>query len=771
MRARRWPAWIWAAFVLAMAGQQLLFWQHARPDADVLALLPDEKPDPMLAAANAEIAATTLQQVVVLVGARDFEHAKAAAEIFRQHLPSDTLQPIPTDTSGEAALDFYRPYRSALLTAAQRDRLRHADIEQLAQATLARLYGPGLAGGLTDWSGDPLALWPQWWQTRLGQGVQPRDGWLTASGEGRQWILLRYRAGVVALHMDGHGRIRDAIGVAAAQARASDPDIGILEAGVPLHAEAAAARGAWEMNTIGLGSLLAVIVLAWFAFRILRPILWIGLSLAVGSLAGLAATSLLFGKVHVLTLVFGTSLVGIAEDYGLLYFCFRQGHAETEPRALMRRIAPGLLLALTTSVLGYLVLDIAPLPGLQQMAVFSASGLIAAFLTVWCWVPVWDGLAPRSSGFARAVGGSLPRWPRWRGRSAIVLSLIVFVLIVGGLRRVHVNDDLHSLQSSPPELLQQERKVGSLLGMPSPAQFYLVEGADAQQVLQRAETLTQRLDAAVATGDLGAYRAVSDWVPSLARQREDAALTQRVEAAVRARVSAVLGGDAPTIVAASKPLAFADWLRSPVSEPLRPLWLGSAEGRAGTVVMVQGLDAQTNLARMQSLAQGLPGVRWIDRTHTISDLLGRYRWMMSLLLVAGYACVALALASRFRGQAWRTLLPTAIAGLSSLALLGWLGEPLQLFSVLAQFLLLGVGVDYGIFLVSHHDDPASWLAVSLGAANTVLSFGLLALSATPALHTFGLTMLFGIGLAWLLAPCFRPGATASASSDEATHAH
>ena len=72
-----------------------------------------------------------------------------------------------------------------------------------------------------------------------------------------------------------------------------------------------------------------------------------------------------------------------------------------------------------------------------------------------------------------------------------------------------------------------------------------------------------------------------------------------------------------------------------------------------------------------------------------------------------------------------------------------------------NLLLLGVGVDYGIFLLEHRDDPASWLAVSLGAASTLLAFGLLALSATPALHSFGLSLLLGIGLVWLLSPCFR----------------
>ena len=88
---------------------------------------------------------------------------------------------------------------------------------------------------------------------------------------------------------------------------------------------------------------------------------------------------------------------------------------------------------------------------------------------------------------------------------------------------------------------------------------------------------------------------------------------------------------------------------------------------------------------------------------------------------------------------------------------GWL-EPLQLFGVLAQLLLLGIGVDYGIFLLEHRDDGASWLAVCLGAASTLLAFGLLALSATPALHGFGLMLLLGIGSVWLLSPCLRPTA-------------
>lgn len=46
--------------------------------------------------------------------------------------------------------------------------------------------------------------------------------------------------------------------------------------------------------------------------------------------------------------------------------------------------------------------------------------------------------------------------------------------------------------------------------------------------------------------------------------------------------------------------------------------------------------------------------------------------------------------------------------------------------------------------------------MTLAAASTLLSFGLLALSGTPALQAFGLTLAVGVFLAWLLTPFFLP---------------
>lgn len=759
-RAWRWLAWAWLVVVLALGLQQALFWRQPAIDTDVMALLPGNGADARLAAANQRLADAVTGDVVVLLAGDDWSRTQAAAKAFLGSIARGrALQATGSDdaTALAGAIAFYAPHRQGLLTHEQRAWLRQATPDAIADMAMARLMSP-VSAGMGRWQDDPLGLWPAWWQAKAGQGMQARDGLLSVrDGDGHDWALLRFHSAQPAFRLDGDAPLRLALDQATAAAtEAAGGDLELLHGGVPLHAEAAASRAAFEVNTIGLGSLLAVVLLVWLAFRSSRPIVLVALSLLVGLAAGVAVTTWLFGKIHLLTLVFGASLAGVAEDYGIHYFACRQGHPLVPPRTLMRQLLPALALALLTSVLAYLTLGIAPFPGLRQMAVFAATGLGATFLTAALWFPWLDAGTPRHSRFAARIAGSLARWPRWRPSVAgIVALLLASLFIAGGLHRLRVNDDLRSLQASPPVLLDNEIAIGKLLGLPSPAQYFLVEGESAQAVLRNEERLTDALQPLVAAGRLHGWRAVSDWLPSLQRQQADRALVAPAETLARSRAAALLGEPMPAAPAATtSQLRVDDGLRQPLAAPLRPLWLGKVDGRHASVVMLQGLTP-ANLPVVAAAARGLDGVRWIDRTAAFSALLGHYRVQMGWLLVAGYVAVGLALLWRFGRVGWRALLPTALAALLSLAALGWMGEPLQLFGVLAQLLLLGIGVDYGIFLLEHRDDGASWLAVCLGAASTLLAFGLLALSATPALHGFGLMLLLGIGLVWLLSPCLR----------------
>ena len=781
-RAWRWLAVAWLLVLVGLGLQQWQLWStEARIDTDILALLPQDAHDRLLSDVTRRIADANSRQVVVLLGSTDAAQTKAAEAAFRATInPPQTavergsapLHAHPDRPAGQRpalqesgsiegwfdqARAFYAPYRDRLLTDQQRQRLQQESPESLSESALAALYGPMGAPRLTDWRQDPLSLWPQWWQERaLGSGLRMGDDGLLEA-DGKHWSVIQYETTGSAFQLDGERHIDLLLDAATAAATKHASGLEVLRAGVPLHAEAAAVQANREINTIGWGSLAAVLLLVWLAFRSLRPILLVAASLLIGCGVALAVTVLVFGKVHVLTLVFGASLVGVAEDYGIHWFASRQAEPADRRWKLLRHLLPGLWLALLTSALAYLALGLAPFPGLRQMALFSVVGLAAAFLTVIFWFPWLDGGEIRSTRFARWLGATLERWPRLQGRRPVGLFLgVVVVLSAAGIWRLQADDNLRSLQSSPMALINQQIRISQMLGMPSPAQFYLVQGDNAEQVLEREEALIARLRVLSADKQIGGYRAISDWLPSVQRQRADAALTARVEPQVLAAVGEAVGEPLQRPDYAAQDLQAEAFLASPAAMPFRHLWLGEVGQGMASVVMVDDLSRADALTLLEAQAKGIDGVRWVDRTADFSALLKHYRKLMSALLLVGIVLVFAVLYWRYRAQAWRVFAPTLAAGALTLGLLGLFGQPLQLFNVLALMLLLGMGIDYGIFLIEHRGDASAWLAVCVGAASTWLSFGLLGLSATPALRAFGLTLLFGIGLVWLISPLFRP---------------
>ena len=767
---RSYAAWAWLLVVALVVSHNLWLWagQHIQLDTDVLAMLPQDEQDAELNDATRRLADAANQRVVVLVGAPDWPAAERAGDAFAARL-ADAHPPIELRyrLDGHAAdgwIEFFSPYRHQLLTVAQRKHLQDSTIQALANEAVAALYRPMGMPRIGAWADDPLNLFGQWLAGRAGSSrVSLRDGRLMVADQQMQYavlILTQHGSGFSAANSSA---LQQRLAQAATTARATGRHIDIVTAGVPLFAAAAAGTARHEIDTIGAGSLLGMLLLTWLAFRSLRPRLLVTLSIVVGLACAVSVCMLVFHHLHVITLVFGASLVGVAENYGSNYYSSRLGRPLAERWQMLREQKPTLWLAMLTTVIGYSLLALAPFPGLRQIAVFSATGLLGAFLTVLYWFPALDGGEMPFNHFASWLGGLRRHWPRLgRNRASAVFMLAMLAVSAAGLLRLHASDDIRQLQNAPAGLIADQRRIARLLDFPSPAQFYLLRGNDAEQLLQREEALKTRLDRLVADGLITGYQALSDWVPSAAQQKADARLYDDKIDAPGAALSLALAqlDENPHAVSTTAvvPLTLSKWLNQAGAEPFRGQWLGDLQGQATSVLLLHGVDDPKKLLRLAQQADGLAGVRWVDKVDEVSQIMARYRGLMGGVIAGAYGLVFVALLVRFGRHAWRALAPTALASVLTLALLGLAGQTLQLFNVLALLLILGMGVDYGIFLLQQPARQAlrPFLSVTLAAVSTQLSFGLLALSSTPALRAFGLTMLFGIGLCWLLTPAFLP---------------
>ena len=119
----------------------------------------------------------------------------------------------------------------------------------------------------------------------------------------------------------------------------------------------------------------------------------------------------------------------------------------------------------------------------------------------------------------------------------------------------------------------------------------------------------------------------------------------------------------------------------------------------------------------------------------------------------------LLVALRYRrpGPTLAAFLPAVLAAAVTVAVLSLAGVGVDLLALTSLLMVLSMGVDYGVFLAeaarhSPADLEATLTSLCVACLSTLLGFGLLALSAHPALRTIGLTAGVGVLSSLLLAP-------------------
>ncbi|WP_028208528.1 MMPL family transporter [Paraburkholderia nodosa] len=784
-----WRQWTLRAawLLLALAAALYCAWRFAGPtplQTNLLALLPATEADPVAEEAVDQLASALGNRAVLLVSSSDAVHAKAAAQrlgavLSASHAFASVTAQVPPFDLGRITR-FYLPYRFGLLTAQDRA-IASGSIETLRGALAERLYGLPDAGLATSLADDPFG-WLQHWLTGLplaASNLTIEDSFLVAHRANTTSVLVIGTLPGSAYESDVQRGVLLAVAHGEAALKASWPDVTVARTGAVFYAESARRASERDVHLIGIVSAVGIALLMLWIFRSPRLILLGFVSTALGIVCALAATMLVFGKLHLLTLVFGASLIGEAVDYSIQYFVVYLGARHGwDSRRGARDVLPALTVALSTSLLGYAILTFAPFPALRQIACFAIVGIFTAFASViWLLPSLMTQPARRSPQTLFAVAAaSLAKWQALiGGRRAWGVALALVVVAVPGWLQLRSDDDIHLLIQRDPALVAQERVVSSAVGADSSAQLFVVRGTSPEVVLERTEALCARLGTLTGASALSGWQSVTSFVPSEARQRADRALLGAHVFADPAALRTLLGAagfrdevaqtwlDAWAHSGASV-LHVDDWLAEPWSQPFRHLWLGrsvSTPGAFAAIVIPQGVSA-ANAPALLDVAHALPGVSFVDKAASVSRLFGVYRQDGAIWLAGALTLVLALLMFRY---GWRgaisVALPVWLAIGVTLAAFGYAHVRINLFNMLALMLVLGVGANYAVFLRegamrAATDRGAVWTGVLLSAATTLLSFGMLGMSSMPALKSFGATLSLGIMVSVMLAPIGMP---------------
>jgi predicted exporter len=596
------------------------------------------------------------------------------------------------------------------------------------------------------------------WQPR----EEPRrvDGaWFSSDGR-RALLVVETRA--AAFDPDGQARALDLIRAEFARVRGSSSAT-LLITGSGFFSANIKQQMQQEATVFGGIATVGLLLLMWIAYRRWLFLLLGALPLLSGGVAGLAVVGALFDSVHGITLAFGFTLIGVAQDYPVHLFSHLRH--DQQPLATARALWKPLLTGVASTCIAYLAFLVSGVTGLAQLACLTVVGLaVAAACTRFLLPRVLSAPAQRvaSSAWLLSLNARLMRWPPlyWLPLPIVVACAVALYLSRGPFWQ----DDLSRLTPVAPEALRFDAELRRELPTPDLRYLLVVSGAQADDVLQRLEALDAPLRALGERQVISGFEHAAQFVPSLAvqRRRQQALPAAPALRAMVEKASATAGFEEGVFEpfvhdverARELPLLRPSQLaQSPLGVRVGSL-LFERDGQWHGLVSFHGIRDATALAR-EMTAQ--PRVTFLDLKGASQELVKAQRsYMLECLAIAAVALVVvIALALRSARRVVRVLAPMVLTTLVIVTVLRASGVQLSLFHLISMLLAAGLGLDYALFFehssAGDHDQDRTLHALLICMLSTLLVFALLALSHAPVLQAIGVTVSIGVLSNFLLA--------------------
>jgi predicted exporter len=733
-----------------------------------------------LASLSARIADSALTRTMILsLGAPAVETAVAAADdwasVLESHPETASVRSGPSSTFASDVFEIYFPRRLLFLSSRPevelRERFSDAGLRAAARTLRDELVLPESQLIKAIAPADPLLAFPamlrRFEAARLG-GMRLRDGHFVDAEAAHAILFLTTRHS--AFDAEHQAAFADFIERSFGALDARFGSVLSLERSA-IHRFAAASEqlAREDMRRISAVSLAGIALLLMILFRSPFLLLVSLLPLAGGILAATSAGILIFGELHVITLVFGATLIGVCIDYPIHYLTHHfllPGRGG--PLASLRRVWAALAMGALTTVAGFAGLAWSGFPGVREIGVFAGIGVLAALLTTAALLPPLLPRSPRpvalqrrlARGFATLLG-SLER----RRGLLVGIPLAAAALGAAGLPRLAWDDDLYLLNAPlEPEWVAEDERVRARVSRMDAGRFVVALGSNDEQALRRNDAVYARLAAAREAGLVEDFHSLHAFLWSEDLQARNVAAV-RAFPGLFARTAAALEAEgfrpeafAPFAVAlreeTPEPLRLRDLLDSPLA-PLVDSFRIELDGGVALITMLRGVK---DPAGLEGVFAGLEDVHYFDQQRFLAELYGRYRERTSTLIVLGLFAVLGLLYLRYRrvSLSLAAAAPALLGAAATLALVSLSGTPINLLHLLGLLLVLSFGVDYGIFLLetgTHSESmAAALLSIATACASTCLAFGLLATASFPALRALGTTT--GLGVLWslILAP-------------------
>ena len=726
--------------ILVTLGVLVLF-KPAHTETNILKAIFSSKSDNLLVDLSSKFSA----KINIIVESSDFEKAEEVSKTIYAKIDKTKMK--SSDANITEIIEEYEKYHNNLLSNQTRKLLIDKQYEKVEENAYEALYNPVIppVGSIED---DPFLLLTDF-VMNLNENSQAPSNFTPIQLNDKYYSLIMLDVDKE-LALSPTVLNKEVKKLVDLQKEFSKNGTKVYLTGAPIHSYFASSHSIFEINLICILSTLFVIGLVFWYFGSLFPLIPIGLSIGLGIYAGYSMTALVFRNIHILTFVFSTTLIGVCVDYSLHYFvALKEGKTGTE---VIKDIFKSLTVSLITTVSAFLILLFADFILLRQISIFTITGLVTVYGIVVLWYPLLEKIGldykpdNTNSLDVRQNFSLLGREPE-RGVELnkynmnsllsrifnthetvhaskhlyIFASLSLFIIILLILRPIHFDDNIKNMYTPPKTLLKAEKLFTEIAGTNGDTSIFVVKGNNLEDLLQKEEEIADMLNGTE-------YQALSKYVPSEKRQKSNQTLRKEL---YRAKLN-----------------DFAIFLPTQKRSQLISQNYGNnfLSVNNDFEFMKKNFLIDKNTSIMVVLGyngEKIDGVRIINFQKDISAQIKHCRRVCLGLLIPIFGLLYLLLTKIYdKKSGLKILLPSICAVALVFGILGLFGCPINLFHLLAIFLIIGFGLDYSVFRFTNPEKAGD--SVFLSCITTVFSFALLAFAGFKLISSLGTVLALGL---------------------------
>lgn len=743
-----------------------LFFSHGiNIDSDIYSMMPSTKQSAAIKIAENSVSKNSSRTVFMLVSHPDFQQAKASAlqafSLLSENQKFAFLSLNQDFSSSKEIKNFLSENRYRLLSEEIREELSTKDgPASFCEDALAKAYGGFSVSALDNLEEDPFLLDEANLMNFLsvisdsGTAMQPKDGVLASKFQDKWYVMIRGELTAEGAKLASSSNAVPEIYRICAPLEQNG--VKFVFYGTPFHSYKSSVSASREISIISTASMLAVLVILLVVFRSGLPIFCSLFSILLSVLTGFFATHAIFSNLHMITLVFGTSLIGSSIDYSLHFFInWKAGKTFKSGQKIRNHIFSALILSLISTEICYILLSGAPFQLLKQMAVFSLTGILSSFLTATGLFPLLK--LPPEEKRTIPLYNRLLQIQFFRNKTfSSFFRFIPFAVLAASVVIISFNHETAGIKNNVSSLYKMKGRLkeDTILAYQvlnyNPSSYLILSADSQEELLQKEERISSMLpDTFISTSRI---------IPSIKVQKESLQAAEKLVpfAEYQFENLGMAEIDAENfrtkfyqIKSASDFLTPSSKLPENLHSLLDMLWIGKIQDKFYSIILPSEISDEAFYKR---LSESEPEVFFQNKVKDISESLDQLTKLIAVMFGMAFLVIVIIMKCFYD---WKSTIKIAsIPVLSVLVIISVFtasGLKIEFFCITGIILVFGLGLDYVIYRLENKNNPLETFAITLSFVTTAVSFGALALSSFVPVHVLGLSIFSGLVTAFICA--------------------